>query len=78
LLHIAAENGHLAMVQLLLAQGYDANVRLGPYGYTPLHVMADEKWDLDYADSEHRYKPVGKWALELIDAEAVECRQCRY
>jgi len=50
LLHIAALNGHLQVVQLLLVNGYDPSARFGPSGYTSLHAMAySELWDFDYS-----------------------------
>ncbi len=39
-LHVAAQNGHLKSVELLIAEGADVNAKNGPWGETPLHRVA--------------------------------------
>ena len=44
LLHIAADNGEIDIVRLLLAHCADINAK-GYYGYTPLHMAVDSDID---------------------------------
>jgi ankyrin repeat protein len=39
-LHVAAQNGYLKSVELLIAEGADVNAKNGPWGETPLHRVA--------------------------------------
>jgi len=49
LLHIAADNGEIDIVGLLLARGADVNAR-GFHGYTPLHLAVDADCDTSVRD----------------------------
>jgi uncharacterized protein len=49
LLHIAAQNGDLEVVKLLVARGADLNTK-GFHGYTPLHLAVDADCDTSPRD----------------------------
>jgi ankyrin repeat protein len=49
LLHIAADNGEIEIMRLLVAHGADVNAR-GYRGYTPLHMAVDSDCDTSPRD----------------------------
>ena len=71
LLHIAADNGDVDVVRLLLARGADINV-IGYNGYTPLHLAIDSDCDTSGRDGRvATYLPVTKLLIESGADESI-------
>jgi len=71
LLHIAADNGKIEIMRLLLARGADVNAK-GYHGYTPLHIAVDSDCDTSSRDGRSATElPLTKLLLGFSADESV-------
>ncbi len=66
-LHVAAYQGNLALVELLLARGAAPSVTDARYGTTPL-VWAQQAWRVDHRGPEDSYRRV----IALLGGDGTE------